>query len=192
MNVKRANGRQDSISLSQMALYCGVSEKTVEGWIEKGVLNGQCVGNGALRVQRRDAARFLIHNNYSVPYDILGAPSYRVQVVHDDPVILQRLAGIVAGHDETVLTAVCQTADFARMKIVNFLPDMLIVKASMLPRAVCGVVEEEEYRALRIVSVGRPDTERAPLCEDWIDEEADVGSLSRKIGALLPAPRGAK
>jgi hypothetical protein len=139
-----------------------------------------------MRIKRRDAACFLIHHNYKVPYDILGVPCYRVHIVHDNTDMLQRLVEIVSSLGERLLTAVSQTADFARMKIVNFRPDMLIIKASLLMPAVRGLVGEEEFRALRIISVGRPDAEGALLCEDWFEEEAEVGSVCKKFAALLP------
>lgn len=77
------------LNTQQVAQYCGVSRGSVEGWLQKGRLNGERKGSEYL-IKPHDLVHFMHHNHLAIPVELMqselsqGPAITRVLVVDED------------------------------------------------------------------------------------------------------------
>ena len=95
--TKDANSLDDVMTTSKVARLCGVSQRTVIRWIERGELQAyKLPGRGDRRVTEAELRRFMRANGMAEPSEQLDAPP-RILIVEDDLPMARAIQRVLRG-----------------------------------------------------------------------------------------------
>jgi excisionase family DNA binding protein len=132
--IDSAAPASDYVSTREAAQRLGVAVRTVQLWVESGVLRAWKTAGGHRRIPRQDLEALL-----AARADTLARPpartesrsAFRVMVVEDDPALQMLFEMTLASWDFPVAVEVADNGFSALLKIGQHAPDLLITDLNM-------------------------------------------------------------
>ena len=122
----------DILTTFQAAKLCGVSHKSIERWIDSGLLRGFRTPGGHRRLNRSDLLEFVANRrtdgNGSAPVERLGP--IRVLIVGDEPVADPTITSQFDARERFVLASASSCFE-AGILVERFRPQVLVIDLSM-------------------------------------------------------------
>jgi hypothetical protein len=142
------SGRKEqgpALKIEQVAILCGVSVSRVDNWIEKNGLKAVDV-NGTRKVRQEDLVEFLLHYNMPIPKGILPVNARKLLLVYSAGrgrgavySFLKSLSDKMSSKFRNITDSVTYGKS-AEYKILNFVPDLVLVDAVHSDDDALGVV----------------------------------------------------
>lgn len=184
------------LNTQQVAQYCGVSRGSVEGWLQKGRLNGERDG-AEYKIRPHDLVHFMHHNHLAIPAELTQSElshepaAMRVLVVDEDrpmAVNIERVLRSLGLEVSQVNRGSEATAEFARQQ-----PRLVTLDLTL--QGIGGVTLIEHIRAtygqstkILVITDSMPSLitkARAAGADAILNKPFDNDALRRNVRILL-------
>jgi excisionase family DNA binding protein len=180
---------------SEAAKFLNVTSATIVNWINSGKLPAYATAGGHYRISRKDLIKFMEKNDILIPNE-LQSNKYKVLIVDDERNVVESVIEILKDTGINIEIEVAYDGFEAGTKLLEFLPDLVILDAKM-PGANGDVVvkkirESEKLKHIKtLVFTGYPDIGATLLrlgADKMIEKsthEANVDNLQKEVIRLL-------
>lgn len=136
--MRKSATNEDVLSTREAAERLGVALRTVQLWVESGVLPAWKTAGGHRRISRAAVERLIEERRAALSGDGAAAPSkgangqrLRVMVVEDEPELLRLFTMVISGWELPVEVTAAANGFEALLKMGQDCPDLLVTDLNM-------------------------------------------------------------
>ncbi len=191
------NKSKEVLTTGQIAKYCQVDARTVNRWINQGILKSYSLPITKFnRVKLPDFIQFLKEQKLPIPEDLKKLGKIRVLIVDDDPAMAKSVQRMLTFSEGNTFDCQIATSGFEAGKFLQkSRPDLAIIDL-MMPDMngfqVCKQIKSDlETKHIKIIAVSGVigEKERREVIEAgadaFLEKPLDEKMLNEWIGKLL-------